>query len=106
MCTAPSLQPAKILPAVEADASTATAVASVTLDGLTETAAAAALAAEAMASDQDFFGAAERLADVTEGTEKQDMAPTPPANILGIHWVQLRPRDINIFFSFADTKHR
>ena len=90
MCTAPSLQPAKILPAVEADASTATAVASTTLDGLAETAAAAVALAGAeagvMASDHDFFGAAERLADVAEGTEKQDMAPTPPANILGIYF--------------------
>ena len=81
MCTAPSLQPAKILPAVEADPSTARAVASVSPGWM---AAAVADAEEAGETSivQAFFGAAaERLDKVIEDTEKHVMLPAPPATV-------------------------
>ena len=80
MWTAASLQPAMIRPAVEAEPSTARAVASVQ-PGRTE-AAPAAVAEEAGETSivQDFFGAAaERLDGVNEDTEKQVMVPEPPS---------------------------
>ena len=80
MWTAASLQPAMIRPAVEAEPSTARAVASVQ-PGRTE-AAPAAVAEEAGETSivQDFFGAAaERLDGVNEDTEKQVMVPAPPS---------------------------
>ena len=81
MCTAPSLQPAMILPAVEADPSTATAVASVS-PGWMEAAVAFAEEAGEMSIFQDFFGAAaERLDAVMDDTEKQEIVPAPPASI-------------------------
>ena len=69
-----------IRPAVEAEPSTARAVASVQ-PGRTE-AAPAAVAEEAGETSivQDFFGTeAERLDDVNEDTEKQMMVPEPPS---------------------------
>ena len=84
MCTAPSLQPAMILPAVEADPSTAMAVTSVS-PGCTEAAVADAEVAGETSIVQDFFGAAaERLDNVIEDTEKHVILPAPPATIVSL----------------------
>ena len=78
MCTAPSLHPAMILPAVEADPSTARAVASVS-PGCMEAAVAVAEEAGETSIVQAFFGsAAERLDSVIEDTEKHVIVPAPP----------------------------
>ena len=79
MWTAASLQPAMIRPAVEAEQSTARAVASVQPGRMEAAPAAVAEEAGETSIVQDFFGtAAERLDGVKEDTDKQVMVPAPP----------------------------